>query len=88
VGPDGRIIPGGKLGAKVTEVVDASPAETAGIRQGDTIIGIDGTLVDTPTRLTAITGRHQPGDRLNFEWITQVGQHRSGVVTVVPGPPA
>lgn len=88
LGPDDRIAPGVKPGATVTAVGFGSAGEAAGLQRGDTIVAVDGTQIDSPTRLTAITGRHRPGDRMNVEWVTQNGQHRTGAVVLDDGPPA
>jgi S1-C subfamily serine protease len=88
LGPDGYISPGAKPGATITAVGLDSPGEAAGLQRGDTIVGVDGTPIDSPTRLTAITGRHRPGDRMNLDWVTQAGQRRSGAVVLGDGPPA
>lgn len=86
--PDGYVSPGVNPGATVTAVGYGSPGEAAGLKRGDTIVGVDGTPIDSPTRLTAITGRHRPGDRLNVEWVTQTGQRRTGAIVLDEGPPA
>lgn len=84
---NGTIAPGVKPGAEVTLVGFDSPAEDIGLVKGDTIIGLDGTPVDSPTRLTAIVGRHGPGARLPMEWVTATGQRRTASVTLVEGAP-
>jgi S1-C subfamily serine protease len=93
IGP--AVLPGGyvprtaKPGATVTSVQFGSPAQATGLQRGDTIVGLDGTMIDSPTRLTAIVGRHGPGARLNLEWLdAQTGERRSGLVTLAEGPPA
>jgi S1-C subfamily serine protease len=88
LGPDGHISPGAKPGATVTAVGNGTPGESAGLQRGDTIVSVEGTQIDSPTRLTALTGRHRPGDRMNVEWVTQAGQRRTGVVVLDDGPPA
>ena len=84
---NGAIAPGAKSGAKVTLVGFDTPARKVGLSEGDTIVGLDGTAVDSPTRLTAIVGRHGPGARLPMEWVTPSGQHRTASVTLVEGAP-
>jgi hypothetical protein len=44
-------------------------------------------VVDSPTHLVAIVGRHGPGARLPMEWVTAAGQRRSATVTLAEGPP-
>jgi S1-C subfamily serine protease len=72
----------------VTDVASDSPAEGTGLRRGDTIVAFGGTTIDTPTRLTAVTGMHRPGDRLTLDWVDMAGQRRTAIVTLHPGPPA
>jgi len=86
--PDGRIAPWAKPGAVVTGINSDSPAEGTGLRRGDTIVAFGGTTIDTPTRLTAVTGMHRPGDRLNLDWIDAGGQAHTAQVTLTGGPPA
>lgn len=86
--PDGRVARSAKPGAVITSLAWGSRAEDAGLRRGDTIIGLDGTMIDTPSRLTATTGMHRPGDRLNIDWVDVAGRYRTAVVTLDEGPPA
>ncbi len=88
LGPDGHISPSSKPGATVTAVGYGSPGEDAGLQRGDTIVAVDGTPIDSPTRLTAITGRRRPGDRMVLEVVNQAGQHRNAAVVLDDGPPA
>ena len=88
LGPDGHISPNAKPGATVTAVGLESPGEAAGLQRGDTIVGLDGTPIDSPTRLTAITGRHRPGDRMTLEVVNPAGQRRTTAVVLDDGPPA
>jgi len=86
--PDGRIAPWAKPGAVVTDVSSDSPAEGTGLRRGDTIVAFGGTTIDTPARLTAVTGMHRPGDRVNLDWTDASGQAHTAEVTLSGGPPA
>jgi S1-C subfamily serine protease len=84
---DGSIRPGLQPGAEVRVVGFGSPAADVGIVEGDTIVGLDGIKIDSPTRLTAVVGRHGPGDRLPIEWDTAAGERRTDTITLVEGPP-
>lgn len=66
--------------AVVTGVVENSPAERAGFRLGDRIVGIDGTRIHRFQQVVR-TVRIAPGERLRFE-ILRDG--RRFEVTVVP----
>lgn len=86
--PGGYVTRSAKPGATVTSVAFGSPAETAGLQRGDTIIELDGRMVDSPTKLTSIVGQHGPGATLNMQWLDSAGQRKVGAVTLAEGPPA
>lgn len=64
-----------KFGAKegegvlVNEVFDKDPAAAAGIKPGDILTHIDGTLIDTPSRLSRVVAGLLPGARTKVEII-------------------
>jgi S1-C subfamily serine protease len=86
--PDGRIAAWAKPGAVVTDIASDSPAAGTGLRRGDSIVSFGGTTIDTPTRLTAVTGMHRPGDELDLDWVDPGGQRHTATVTLHDGPPA
>ena len=49
-------------GARVTHVVDGSPADEAGIREGDIIVEFDGRVIRGPVGLTRRIHDSSPGD--------------------------
>lgn len=49
-------------GVLLTGTTAGSPAEAAGLQQGDIIIGIDGDAIDNLGDFSAALKRHQPGD--------------------------
>ena len=51
-------------GARVTEVVEDSPAGEAGLREDDIVIEFDGHVVRGPAALTQWIHARQPGDRV------------------------
>jgi membrane-associated protease RseP (regulator of RpoE activity) len=53
-------------GALITEVVDGSPAERAGIQAGDWIIAVDGVAVDEQNSLGQLIGQYEPGDSVRI----------------------
>ncbi len=59
-------------GAVVTSVVEGGPADSAGITQGDVIIGIDGNRVGSAEDLTSLVQKMKPGQKV------EVALYRSG----------
>jgi membrane-associated protease RseP (regulator of RpoE activity) len=53
-------------GVQVTEVVEGSPAEGAGIQVEDIILRIDGEAVGLDASLADLVQSHQPGDRVEL----------------------
>jgi serine protease Do len=48
-------------GVLVNEVFESDPASVAGIKPGDIIVRIDGTVVDSPNKLSRLIGTLPPG---------------------------
>lgn len=55
-----------RYGAKVSQVVEGSGAEKAGIKVGDHIISIDDEAVSSGTDVTQIVGGHKVGDKIKI----------------------
>lgn len=55
-----------RYGAKVSQVVEGSGAEKAGIKVGDHIISIDDEAVSSGTDVTQIVGKHKVGDKIKI----------------------
>ena len=75
-------------GVTVAGVQAGSPAEQAGLDQGDVIVGLDGSTVDSATTLTNLIGRYKPGDQVAVQWVDSLGQRQSATIALVPGPPS
>jgi S1-C subfamily serine protease len=54
-------------GARVIDVVDGSPADEAGLREGDIIVEFDGHVVRGPTALTRRIHEREPGDKVRLK---------------------
>jgi len=52
-------------GVYVSDVNDNSAAEAAGIEKGDVITMIDNVVVNSPSELQEMVGRHRPGDKIS-----------------------
>ena len=54
----------GDNGILVNEVLEDSPAEAAGIKDGDIVVEYDGTAIDSPRQLRKLVGRTKPGEKV------------------------
>lgn len=58
---------GSDIGVTVERVVRGSPAEKAGLRQGDRIVSVDGTKTTAAGQVTRAVGQHKVGDTVAVE---------------------
>ncbi len=72
-------------GVIVHEVLRGGPAEQAGLANGDVILTIDGTPIESAAGLTQVLDRHYPGDVVGLTWVDRAGQHRSGKAALGAG---
>ncbi|HZO37229.1 MAG TPA: trypsin-like peptidase domain-containing protein [Solirubrobacteraceae bacterium] len=56
---------GTSTGATVSSVVSGGPAESAGIKSGDTIVSVGGTRIADSAALSAAIDGHKPGDSVD-----------------------
>jgi serine protease Do len=56
-------------GAYVTNVIDGSAGQAAGLKEGDLIVGIDNTIIRNPSELVETVGRKRPGDEVVVKYI-------------------
>ena len=75
-------------GATVAGVVSGTPADGAGLTQGDVIVSVDGQSVSSPEQLQSALGQHHPGDSVTIGWQDQTGQTQSASVVLANGPAA
>jgi len=69
-------------GAKVVTVSDGSPADKAGIRRGDTIVGFGGDVIRGPARLTEKIHASRPGDKVDVKLVRKDGRKETVTVEV------
>lgn len=69
------------IGLYVDKVVPAGGAESAGIKSGDIITKVDGTLVTESSDLTEHIGRMQPGDKVKIT-VSRDNQEKNFTVTL------
>ncbi|NQT97274.1 MAG: PDZ domain-containing protein [Candidatus Marinimicrobia bacterium] len=67
-------------GVIISQVVEDSPAEKAGIRIGDIIIGFDGVKINGPSKLQNVVSSTKPGKRSKVEIIRDGKKKTIGVV--------
>lgn len=70
----------------VTQVIDDTAAEDAGLAVGDTITAVDGEAVRTAEALRAAIAAHDPGERVTITWTTSDADTESATVTLGEGP--
>jgi len=62
-------------GAWVTQVVAGSPADEAGLQEGDLIQAVDGQEVDDKHPLPDLINAHQPGDTIELSVLRGTRKH-------------
>jgi len=67
--PEGGQMPfGGIQGAVITQVIEGSPAEDAGLAAGDIILAVDRTQISQQQPLAEVIKRYEPGDRITVRF--------------------
>jgi S1-C subfamily serine protease len=74
-------------GALVAGVVTSSPAQEAGLAQGDVITSVNGTAINSPTDLTNAFEPDHPGDKVTIGWTDTSGGTHTAKVQLSSGPP-
>jgi S1-C subfamily serine protease len=78
-------LPKGTTGAGVAGVISGSPADVAGIKQGDVIVKVDDHPIKTPDDLTSTLAGYNPGDKVSVT-IKREGATKSVSITLIPRP--
>lgn len=78
--------PGGQSGARVSHVVKGSPAERAGVRDGDLLVRLDGEAVASPDHFVKRIAAHAPGEAVAVV-VGRGGQERGVKATLAAMPP-
>ena len=72
-------------GAEVQGVSPGSPAQSAGLRTGDVITGVDGREVSDPEDVSAALDGLEPGDEIRVE-VARDGERRTLTVELAARP--
>ena len=72
-------------GVLIQEVLRGGPAEQAGLLNGDVLVTVDGTQLDSASALTYALDRRYPGDVVGLTWIDRSGQQHTGKATLASG---
>ncbi|HLY82660.1 MAG TPA: PDZ domain-containing protein, partial [Acidimicrobiales bacterium] len=73
-------------GAVVAGVATGTPAASAGVVAGDTIVSFDGKTVSSASDLSQAIASHHPGDSVQLGWVDQSGQRHNATVKLATGP--
>ncbi len=68
-------------GVVVTDVVNDSPADEAGLKAGDIILSFDGTNLNDASQLADLVAKHEPGDKVDLK-VMHKGSEKDLVATV------
>ena len=64
-----------------------SPAERAGLVDGDVLITLGGRQIASAAALTGLVLRNPPGAKVKLGWVDQAGNASTATVTLASGPP-
>ncbi len=78
----------GTGGAQISGIVPGSPAESAGLAAGDTVVTVDGQSVSGADQLSSALSSHHVGDRVQVGWTDPAGSSHTATVTLAAGPAA
>jgi S1-C subfamily serine protease len=77
-----QVPPGVDAGAFVLSIVADSPAQSAGIHEGDVIVSVDGQAVEDPIGLGKILAGLKPGAKVPVDTVQADGSPRTVTVTM------
>jgi S1-C subfamily serine protease len=75
-------------GPTVADVQSGSPAERAGIEQGDVITSVAGKTIRSVDDIASALAPYHPGDKVEVGWTDASGDRRTADVTLGSGPSA
>ncbi len=75
-------------GVEIAGTQQGTPANEAGIGEGDVVTALDGKSVSTGTDIQEILVGHHPGDKVSIAWTDPSGVSHSATLTLGTGPAA
>ncbi|HTQ88100.1 MAG TPA: trypsin-like peptidase domain-containing protein [Streptosporangiaceae bacterium] len=79
---------GTSSGVAISGTLPGSPADSAGLTEGDTITSVGGQSVSSASDIEQILVKYHPGDKIAVNWVDQSGQSQTATVTLANGPAA
>jgi len=67
-------------------VASGTPADGAGLAEGDVITSVGGQTVSTPQSLSSIIAGYHPGDSVQVGWVDAEGASHTATVQLASGP--
>jgi membrane-associated protease RseP (regulator of RpoE activity) len=64
-----EVVPQGREGALLRQVIAGSPADEAGLQAGDIVVAVDRTSIDQNHELADVVGRYKPGDLVTIRFV-------------------
>ena len=80
-----QVLQGAGGGAEIADVIVGSPAATAGLRAGDTVVAVDGVAVTTPDELVQAIADAEPGDGVALTYLDTSGRTREVTIELGAG---
>jgi S1-C subfamily serine protease len=74
-------------GVSIAQVVTSSPAQEAGLAEGDVITAVNGQTITSPTKLTNLLEPDHPGDSISLTWTDNSGASHTATIQLSSGPP-
>jgi S1-C subfamily serine protease len=81
----GVVVGDAKGGAVIRRVETGSPADRAGLENGDVVVAVNGRKIGSADALTQVIGGHRPGDSVTLEY-QRGGMHHAAKVDLAARP--
>jgi S1-C subfamily serine protease len=85
-GQGGQFGNGATQGADVSGTVPGTPADQAGLTDGDVITSLNGKSIGSSDALTTTIQQYHPGDKVTLGWTDPQGQSHTTTIQLANGP--